>query len=190
MSQNERRINGAIIDAYKRREEERRSSYQREGTTDSRENTKLNSSAAININPDKNNNEYTLLPTLVEPRKDFRSQSVLEVPYHQTRRHFKNVGSVRHANVWQYDPIPDEKAAGMTSKSPAYNIINGARSVQGDLTSLAPQLRRLPDFLKNKYQYSYPSVPHGNNPYMNSRYQDRKEYSQNRMNGYRSKIFY
>jgi len=49
----------------------------------------------------------------------------LDHPTHQTRRHFRCAGTINNTNMWEYDPRPEIRAAGIAARTPAYNIIDG-----------------------------------------------------------------
>lgn len=79
---------------------------------------------------------------------------VLDVPRHQTRRHYRRVGYSNNANVLQYDKDPS-KTAGLPYKAPGYNIINGMGANPRSVLGTAAQLSQLPEFLRKKYEGAY-----------------------------------
>lgn len=79
---------------------------------------------------------------------------ILEIPYHKTRRHFKNIRYIQHSNVWDYDPEPSVIAAGRPYKANVYNLINGKVTTDINATSIEPHAP--PDFLREKYIRQFP----------------------------------
>lgn len=83
---------------------------------------------------------------------------ILDIPHHKTRRHFKNTRYMCHANLWEYDPEPEIRAAGRPYQSPTYNIINGNLSYEWEkkAESVFLEQQQPPAFLKEKYVRQFP----------------------------------
>ena len=82
--------------------------------------------------------------------------SALDIPFHKTRRHFKNLGYIKAANIWEYDTQPRLPAAGLPCKVPAFNIINGVCKHQREACNKSMDFAQLPGFLKEKYVTPFP----------------------------------
>ena len=81
--------------------------------------------------------------------------SVIDVPFHNTRRHYRSIAHLKDSGVWKYDPVPDSKAAGFPNRAANYNPINGEGRAPKNVLSKSPQLKFLPDFLRNTYEVPY-----------------------------------
>lgn len=81
---------------------------------------------------------------------------VINVMKHQSRRLYRDNGYAKNANIWQYDPTPSSKAAGLPYQCLKYNIINGKAYNSKDITNINPELKNLPVFLKQKTKLAYP----------------------------------
>ena len=123
----------------------------------------------------KNDYPYTHMnskPEDIAPLTNIAQASMLpklDVPFHKTRRHFKNFGNIRHTNVWDCDPEPANRAAGLATPTSAYNIINGQHGVRDKYAlllrqnngnvpnninaSISADFIQLPKFIRKKFQF-------------------------------------
>ncbi|MDR3548289.1 MAG: hypothetical protein P4M11_08520 [Candidatus Pacebacteria bacterium] len=97
-----------------------------------------------------NNEETSEVQDEAEMPREARVFPMLDIPFHKTRRHFRNVLRMNHTNIWDCDPAPRLRAAGVPNQVPAFDIISGI-SRSRDLDRSADVVQ-LPEFFRPKYE--------------------------------------
>ena len=79
----------------------------------------------------------------------------IDVPFHNTRRHYRSVAQLKDAGIARYDPVPKDKSAGLPNRAMNYNPINGQGKNITEVGYHSPQPKLLPVFLRNQIEVPY-----------------------------------
>ena len=80
---------------------------------------------------------------------------IIDVPFHNTRRHYRSIAQLKDTGVWKYDPEPQAKVAGLSNRAANYNVINGEGIDPANVANRSPMLKKLPEFIRDRYEVPF-----------------------------------